>query len=350
MFDTRDAVRRLVLNAARLTGAAPVAARFLSGVGAILMLHRVNDRPPSAVDLNAHLTITPAFLDAVIARMKRMGYAFVSLDEAVARLVGGAGRGGGRFAVITLDDAYLDNLTHALPVFERHEVPATIYVAPGLTSGEVLPWWEIVEEAVEGADRLYLPTSTGTRAFDCDTPAARRTSARALLDLFTGEIDETLQQEALRHLPKPRTGGDERRFMNWDELRTLSRHRLVTLGAHTIHHYNLARLPAEQAFHEMVDSARVIEIETGRRPLHFAYPYGFETAVGPREVELAAQAGFVSAVTTRHGTLQAGHRDHLFALPRLSLNGRFQKMGHVSTMLSGLTMALANSGRRLVTV
>jgi len=72
--------------------------------------------------------------------------------------------------------------------------------------------------------------------------------------------------------------------------------------------------------------------------------------VGEREVKLAAEAGFASAVTTRHGVLSPGHARHLHALPRISLNGRYQNVAHVRTMLSGITTPIANAGRRVVTV
>src|SRR5690606_17769012 len=120
-----------------------------------------------------------------------------------------------------------------------------------------------------------------------------------------------------------------------------STHPLATIGAHTVHHYNLKRLSSDDALEEMTGSAAVIETRTGTRPRHFAYPYGYEAAVGQREVELARQAGFASAVTTRHGVLHAGHARHIHALPRISVNGRFQRLDYMRTFLSGLTTPLA---------
>ena len=76
-----------------------------------------------------------------------------------------------------------------------------------------------------------------------------------------------------------------------------------------------------------------------------AYPYGYAGAVGCREVALANEAGYVSAVTTRHGVLRAEHANHLHALPRISVNGRYQRVAHIRTMLSGVTTPLANRGK-----
>jgi peptidoglycan/xylan/chitin deacetylase (PgdA/CDA1 family) len=137
--------------------------------------------------------------------------------------------------------------------------------------------------------------------------------------------------------------------MSWDDIRHIADHPLGTIGAHTIHHYNLRRLSDEAAEREIRDCASIIEIETGWAPAHFAYPYGHAGAVGEREVRLAREAGYASAVTTRHGVLHGNHRAHMHALPRISVNGRYQRVGYLRTMFSGVT-TLANSGRRVVTV
>ena len=138
--------------------------------------------------------------------------------------------------------------------------------------------------------------------------------------------------------------------MNWDEIRKIAAHPLVSIGSHTVNHFNLKRLSEERARREMTDVQRILEAELGETPKHMAYPYGYASAVGCREVALAKEAGYVSAVTTRHGVLRAEHADHLHALPRISINGRYQRVAHIRTMLSGITTPLANRGRMLVTV
>jgi peptidoglycan/xylan/chitin deacetylase (PgdA/CDA1 family) len=138
--------------------------------------------------------------------------------------------------------------------------------------------------------------------------------------------------------------------MNWDEIRGIAAHPLVSIGAHTVNHYNLKRLPEERARREMTDVVTLLRSELGEAPRHMAYPYGYASAVGCREVKLAEEAGYVTAVTTRHGVLRAEHARHLLALPRISVNGRYQRVAHIRTMLSGITTPLANRGKMLVTV
>lgn len=351
MFDGRELARKLFMSAAHYSGLASAVAPRLAGIGTILMLHRVNDDPPTGLGLNSHLCVTPGFLDAVLATMKRMDYEFVSMDEAVERIASPGSRG--RFAAITLDDGYLDNLTHALPVFEAHDAPFTVYVAPALTERRVGLWWEMVEDIVNRRDWLIYLTGQGKVSFDCSSREGKLEAARHLQEFLTTQIAEHDQQDWLAELVSPARvdaiGARMSEMMNWDEIRRIAAHPLGSIGAHTVHHYNLRRLGMGEAEREIAASRDIIAIETGTAPRHFAYPYGHEKAVGEREVRLVREAGYASAVTTRHGMVQREHREHLHALPRLSINGRYQQIGYVRTMLSGLT-ALADSRKRLVTV
>ncbi|MDX8480984.1 polysaccharide deacetylase family protein [Mesorhizobium sp. VK24D] len=351
MIDGGEAIRKLALNVARYTGLAPLAKPFVGGIGAILMLHRVTATPERPNSVNRHLNIAPAFLDRLIADMKGRGYAFVSLDEAIERIEAGGKHG--QFATITADDAYRDNMTEALPVLEKHSAPITIYVAPGLIDGAVDLWWDVVEDIVDISSRLILRTATGETVVDCSTPGRKIQAVARLNAWLTLEVPEEEQGVALRALARSNgieLGRGPGTLMSWDEIRAMAAHPLVTIGAHTVNHRNLKRLSESDARHEIGDVRRILKEKLGQEPRHLAYPYGYASAVGCREVGLARDAGYVSAVTTRHGVLRAEHSDFPHALPRISVNGRYQSVAHIRTMLSGVTTPLANAGKMVVTI
>jgi len=135
--------------------------------------------------------------------------------------------------------------------------------------------------------------------------------------------------------------------MTWDELRTFADDPLVTIGAHTISHCNLAKQTQETASHEMTDSRARIENVLQRRVLHFAYPYGDRISAGAREFALARSAGFKTAVTTRPGMIFSESAEHLMALPRVSLNGNYQDERILPVLTSGAATALWNGFRRV---
>jgi peptidoglycan/xylan/chitin deacetylase (PgdA/CDA1 family) len=133
--------------------------------------------------------------------------------------------------------------------------------------------------------------------------------------------------------------------MDWDELVTLAADPLVTIGAHTVSHPILSKLPERQVRSEMEMSRRVIEAALGTPPQHFAYPIGDPAAAGPREFRIASELGFKTAVTTRPGVLFADHREHLCALPRISVNGEYQQLRYLQVLLSGAATAVWNGFR-----
>ncbi|PZO81513.1 MAG: polysaccharide deacetylase [Mesorhizobium amorphae] len=344
-----DALRRLWMGAGGLTGLDRLAVPVLGGVGAILMLHRVTDRLRHPEGPNRHLAVSPSFLDRVLAAARKEGLDLVSMDEAVARL--DAGGGGARFLAITADDGYRDNHSEALPVLERHEAPITVYIAPGLNDRRDPLWWDVIEDAV--ASGRTIDAGTHRLALDCSTPRSRQVAFERLLRLLGSETPEHARNALVEEIASE-AGVDAFRpsretLMDWDELARFAAHPLVTIGAHTVHHPNLRRLEESEARREMEESRDRLAEALGHPPRHFAFPYGSRAAAGPREAKLAGEAGFLSAVTTNHGVLMAGHRAHRHALPRISLNGRFQHLPHVTTMLRGFTTPAANKGRRLVT-
>ncbi len=278
--------------------------------------------------------------------LKARGFDLVNLDEAVRRM-----REGGRpFAAFTLDDGYRDNLVHARPVFARHGCPFTIFVAPAIADGACELWWRGLELAIAGHDRVT--GQIGGVAFDLSCRSdAEKWQAWHHLYWPVRKLEQRAQRRWIRDFCGTH-GIDLDAYcrsvaLTWDELRQLARDPLCSLGAHTIHHFNVKALSEDDALGEMVQSRDRIAQETGVTPRHFAYPYGDETSAGPRDFALARTAGFVSAVTTRKGLIYPAHREHLTALPRFSLAGEYQNIRYVKTLLSGVPFALFNRFRTL---
>jgi peptidoglycan/xylan/chitin deacetylase (PgdA/CDA1 family) len=136
--------------------------------------------------------------------------------------------------------------------------------------------------------------------------------------------------------------------MNWEELNQIAADPLCTIGAHTVNHMMLKKLDDEQAVRAEMDMSRaVIEAALGKRPQHLAYPVGDPTSAGPREFRIAAELGFKTAVTTRPGVIFKAHREHMTALPRISVNGEFQSQRYLKVLMSGAATAMWNGFRRV---
>ena len=105
-----------------------------------------------------------------------------------------------RLTAITFDDGFRDNLTVALPLLEKYQLPITLFVTAGLLGREG--------------------------------------------------------------------------FLSPDELREISRHPLVTIGAHGLWHRHFTRLKLDEARFELTESRRLLSAITGFRVDLMAWPFG----------------------------------------------------------------------------
>lgn len=345
--------RQLAIDAGmeffRASGAHRLAERYTRGAGAILMFHRVRPRLEQSFEPNQPLEITPEFLDATLRRLRERGVAILSLDAALARLT--EGDAGGPFAVLTFDDGYRDLAAYALPVLERHRAPFVAYVTAGFADGSARLWWVELEEAIRRLRRLDIVVDGRRFAPSlADADEKNRAFAELYLRLRAGGEDELLRvATALAAEARIDPLSSTRALcLDWSGLREIARHELATIGAHSFTHPRLAKLDGASVIREFVESRRRIAEELGVEALHFCYPVGDPTSAGRREFELAEELGFASAVTTRPGMIFPEHRDHLFALPRLSINGRHQSLDALDVLLSGAPFALMNGGRRVL--
>ena len=325
---------------------------FVAGVGVILTLHHV--RPPrlDRFQPNRLLEVTPSFLEDVVRWLRRSTLDLISLDEVYRRFAEGlVFEGGRRFVCITIDDGYRDTLEWAYPILKKHQVPFTVYIPTSFPNrlGEL--WWLALEAVIAGHDRVSLVIDNEDRHFSCRTRAEKLEVFDAIYWWLRGLATELELRGAVHELCR-RYRVDLAAFcadlcMTWDEVATLARDPLVTIAAHTVNHPILTRVSDDAARREMKMSAAVIEAALGRRPRHLAYPVGDASSAGAREFQLARQAGFATAVTTRPGVLFSEHRAHLTALPRIAVNGEFQRLRYMQVLLSGTATALHNRLRRV---
>ncbi|WP_099865603.1 polysaccharide deacetylase family protein [Pararhizobium haloflavum] len=306
----------------------------------IFTLHHVRPASRRSFAPNAHLEITPHFLDTAITALKADGFEPVALCDLPARMAGAAD--GARFFAFTLDDGYRNNRDHALPVFRKHAVPFTVFVTRGFVERRQSLWWETAADLIAHVPQLSFDfgqgrgveiVPTGTHGEKCRAFERLAATIRSQeQDRFIAELDDAALSAGI----DPLTIVDHE-VMDAGELRNFSDDPLVSLGAHTLTHPSLAHVADDRLENEMACSAEFVSAITGQATESFAYPYGDAHAAGPREYAAAAKAGFRLAVTTQPGTIDRTMLEREpTALKRISLNGHYQKARYVRALASGL--------------
>jgi peptidoglycan/xylan/chitin deacetylase (PgdA/CDA1 family) len=317
---SRYRIFKAAFEALSLLHLPPLIRRFSACRGVIFTMHRVLPESPAEFAPNAILQITPEFLEAVIIKARRAGFDIVTIDEAIARLRSDSPA---PFVVLTFDDAYRDNLVHALPVLRKYNAPFTLYVPTALVDGNGEVWWQALEDVIAAEEGSLVQKQA---RYDELYWRYRKIPE----DQRVGEMEALATMHGLDLHAHCRS-----LIMDWQELQIFADEPLCTIGAHTVHHYELSKLSEDAAHSEMARSADIIEEKLGIRSRHFSYPIGSRQAAGEREYRLAQNAGFETAVTTIPGGLYARHRNGLNALPRISLNGNFQNARYIDVLLTG---------------
>jgi peptidoglycan/xylan/chitin deacetylase (PgdA/CDA1 family) len=349
MKQLRNNVIRAGLGALYFTRAHYLLRPIFAGIGAIFMLHHVRPRRDAEFQPNRHLEIAPDFLRAMLAHLREHDVDLVTMDEVRQRLI--ERNFSRRFACFTLDDGYRDNRDFALPVMREFGAPSTVYVASDFAQGTGRLWWIALEMVIARASSIEAVIGDVATRLDTGTPAAKQAAFDRLHDWFRGlpgehDLPREIGALCARH------GVDEAEIcrelcMSWDELKPFANDPLVTIGAHSITHCNLAGQTEEIARYEMADGRARIEGALQRPVVHLAYPYGDKIAAGAREFALAHSAGFKTAVTTRPGMIFPENAGHLMALPRVSLNGNYQDERIFPVLTSGAATAMWNGFRRI---
>jgi peptidoglycan/xylan/chitin deacetylase (PgdA/CDA1 family) len=215
----------------------------------ILGLHRVGYPPPEAKIRG--LFISPDLLSFQLSIIQKMGFRFTSLRDALDNPYG-------KRAVITFDDGYQDNIENALPILQKFNAPATLFVITGDVGKRKVVWKEAGEN---------LPA-------------------------------DLLDWNSLRSLVN----------LGWE------------IGSHAHAHVHLARYPEfEQRVH-ISKSIAEIRKNLGIKPVSFAYPYGSFNEITKKSLHEQGIKYAVTTLPTNQKN--SFFIEDLLELSRVSLGGR----------------------------
>ncbi len=317
---------RLIADAgmqlAYFAGVAQIAERRRGGAGVILKFDHV--RPPrgGAFQPLRSMEITPEFLDRVLRAIRRWGYDFLSIDEAQKRAQGSAVAR--RFVCLTFDGAYRD---------------FTLYVPTGFVDGVAEAWWLALQDIVARHERIGLIIDDVEQRFATVT-TDEKYQVYALLYDWLRSLPPAELSAAIGDLCK-RYGVDLKKVsrdisMPWSELTKIARDPQATIASATVHYNAVAHAKSSTVLREMTMGKSVLETALGVECRHFAFPFGDSLSFGTRDILLARQAGYLSAVLTEPGVVKAGGKSDRFALPRIVWDGRRKSLTSMRTALSGI--------------
>lgn len=235
----------------------------------ILMYHMISKHKKNA-KFNS-LRVKPSEFESQIKFLKEDGWTFFTMSE----LIEYKNNLPKKSVVITFDDGYEDNITNALPILQKYNAKATIYLV------------------LDRHDREW--------------------SSRRKKKNNSGELksESKLTDEQVKELIK--SG-------------------IIEIGSHTMTHDNLPTLTKHEKIREIFDSKKSIEEKFSIKCNSFCYPFGL---YDENDVKLVEQAGYTNATITTKG-IDNLNKANLFELKRITVSGKDTMLSFKIKMKRGL--------------
>ncbi len=276
----------------------------------ILIYHRVAARRSTLFPGEMHARL----FERQLSLLKRF-FTVLPLELAVRRLQDGSLPQ--RAACITFDDGYADNAEVALPLLQKHGLPAHFFISTGYLDGGRM-WNDDIIEAVRDAPGVSLDLSrAGLKGLDMlpiGSLAERRNTIATLIARLKYLPFDRRQAIAAQLHAQVRHPAAAPLMMSSAQLRALASAGMG-IGAHTVSHPILSGLSECAARAEIANGKRQLEDLIQAPVTLFAYPNGkLHQDYGPVHADIVQSLGFTAAVATDPGAVRPGA--DLFHLPR----------------------------------
>jgi peptidoglycan/xylan/chitin deacetylase (PgdA/CDA1 family) len=210
---------------------------------AVLVYHGIRDAKETDWGTTEELHVRASVLESHLRVIRALGTPISLQQWREAR------RGGRplppRAVLVTFDDGYRSVKNIALPLLEKYEAPAVLFVCTGAsTSGELL-WYDGLERLGRSREiepAKSLPYEHWRQLIDGSRVVAGVNDGRAILTP--------------------------------DEIAECARHPLIEVGAHTVDHPILARASVANQRRQIAESIAAVQEWCGVPTRAFAYPNG----------------------------------------------------------------------------
>ncbi|MFM7768817.1 MAG: polysaccharide deacetylase family protein [Bacteroidota bacterium] len=269
--------RHLIFPAAVKTGANKFLINRSNHSILILNYHGVVSEADFGISVN-HMSV--ADFDKQI-RYFSNNFNILSLDDFIKISNGELDVPDRKSILITFDDGYENNFTHAYPVLKKHKAPAVIFPVMGLTGSSMPSWYDAIDitkykltDANKTAKLSSLAKEFGLTFRSMEYLHELTEGMKNLTPTQKHEFIEKYLDITGREFQQDTSKFQYWKMLNESQIKQMSDDGLVAFGSHTVSHPNLDRIPIETAIQEIQQSKNKLETITGKPVKSIAFPDG----------------------------------------------------------------------------
>lgn len=199
--------------------------------------------------------------------------------------------------IITFDDGYRDNIINALPILEKYNCPAIIYVTTGFIDNKHTAWWIKIWDIILNFNEITFEN----KKIDLDTFEKKKRIyfffRKKFFLMKIHQIDKILNEiaDSVNYIENK-----NKTFMELEDIKKLKFNKLIQLGCHTHMHQNLKILNKNELNEEIFKSKQILESNLDKKIKHFSIPFGTNNTFSPTVIDAINKFEFNTIVTTEH--------------------------------------------------
>jgi peptidoglycan/xylan/chitin deacetylase (PgdA/CDA1 family) len=283
----------------------------------VLAYHRILPEGAATTTHSASAIITDSELFRQHLRWLKEEFQIIDMAELQAVLLNDQPLAANSL-LITFDDGWWDNFTHAMPALVAEGVPATIFLPYNyIGTGEVF-WQEEMlarltqlSRCEDASDRALLIELAGIEG-NADKEKLRSVVTKLKAKSYT-EIYEVLEK-LRRHQQQRSVDMSLDGYLDWQQVKQMGEAN-ISFGSHALSHRMLTRIELEQARHEISESKSLIKEQIGKAVETIAYPNG---NCNSSIEQIVAESGYRLGFTITRGYVAKDSNP--MALPRLNIH------------------------------
>jgi len=252
--------------------------------------HRIGDSTLTPFDPNIYSCTAEAF--TMQLRFIKKHFQIITLDEAIL-LTKNQQPLNKRYALITFDDAYIDNYEIAYPILKEQKISAVFFIPTDYVDSAIIPWWDEI---------AWMLKNTTKKEFDFannGTFHLRQSILNNVIREFLTVIkadarsmdDKMIELKAKLACEYKASPKDKSLFVSWEQIKEMQAGGMA-MGSHTCSHRILTHISQKEQQLELEKSKQNLEQRLGCSIHSIAYPVGQRNTFNNDICNMAARLGY----------------------------------------------------------
>ena len=214
---------------------------------------------------------------------------------------------------ITFDDGFENNISAALPILEKYDVPATIYLTTRFVDENGMSWIDRIERAVEETEYKSIVFELNSKNYQIGSIKEKiiflsevRKVVKSMPDCNPDKIADSICDVLFPNMKIDSGMGPLDKKLTWSDIRLYSRHPLIQFGGHSHTHPILSFLSSRELDFEIKQSLSLLSEKAEISPTHYSYPEGLEHCYSDYVIERLKANGVECCPTAIEGRNPSG--------------------------------------------